>query len=68
MALTQQKVRYQHSHKSKWSDAEIKAKLTELGFYNNTILTLSKPKIIKKEKPKKHNSLWQKIKSKIKIN
>ena len=54
--------------KSKWSDAEIKAKLTELGFYNNTILTLSKPKIIKKEKPKKHNSLWQKIKSKIKIN
>ena len=38
------------------------------GFYNNTILTSSKPKITKKEKPKKHNSLWQKIKSKIKIN
>ena len=53
---------------SKWSDDEIKVQLTELGFYNNTTSTLLKAKITKKEKPKKSKSLWQKIKSKIKIN
>ena len=37
---------------SKWSDSEIYAKLTELGFYKNTTSTSSKPKITKKEKPK----------------
>ena len=39
--------------KSKWSDTEIKAKLTELGFYNNSSSkTIITPKIEKKETKK----------------
>ena len=38
----------------KWSDNEIKAKLTELGFYNNDFLdTTTTPKITKKKETKK---------------
>ena len=39
-----------------------------LVFFINTPAKSTVLKIIKKEKPKKHSSLWQKIKSKIKIN
>ena len=41
--------------KSKWSDAEIRAKLTELGFLggSSSLSTTTTPKITKKKKPKK---------------
>ena len=38
---------------SKWSDAEIYAKLTELGFYNNDLSKKIEPIIIKKKESKK---------------
>ncbi|MDA9663453.1 hypothetical protein N9T65_01080, partial [Candidatus Pelagibacter sp.] len=37
---------------SKWSDKEIYAKLTELGFYNNDFSKKVEPKITKKKEPK----------------
>ena len=53
---------------SKWSDAEIYAKLTELGFYNNDLSKKVEPKITKKKEPKitKKNTEDKDIVNKIK--
>ena len=53
---------------SKWSDTEIYAKLTELGFYNNDLSKKVEPKITKKKEPKitKKNTEDKDIVNKIK--
>ncbi len=44
---------------SKWSDTEIYAKLTELGFYNNNFSKKVEPKISKKKNENKGNTVEQ---------